>query len=810
MKEIGTLFLITSFAGKTLSQAILKKKFQKNFLKKGFRRIAFVYVFLSTQFSYAQNPSDVPLTLMSPIIGTVTYQYPPTSCPWMGTTIWGFCQHQTGGHTSNGGISQANDTYAWDCNLSSNFDAGKDVYPVDDGYIANLSGWSGGSYGQLLIRHVTNGKTWYSGYLHMSNITAKKSTPGAFVSKNEIIGKVDKVSPDAISEHLHFAVYYLNADQKLISVDRSSFTVRSSCNAIVPQLSTPAVNQTNTGIPVYFDWNDVTGTNPEYRIQVSTSNSGWTAKDGFTSATTENSTIRVNRNTGSISNLSWELTDLFPPAGLTTYYYTVKAFVCGQSSDYSPVRSFTTTCVPTIPVLIAPNAGAAGVSIPVNFDWNDLPSTVTGLAYRIQVSTSNAGWTPANGFASTVMESSTVRVNKATGTTSSYLWPTNATYPPQPGTTYYWTVKAFGCNINTNYSQVRSFTTASNAALPGSFTLTATPECSGTSSQVRLSWTASANATSYDIYRNGTLLASNITTTQYINTGLTAGTQYTYYVQAKNTAVNTNNSNGTLAVTALNCAPAVPGTFTLTATPECSGTSSQVPLSWTASANATSYDIYRNGTLLAPNITTTQYINTGLTAGTQYTYYVQAKNTAGNTNNSNGILAVTALNCAPTLPGLFTLSVAPECNVTLSQIKVSWTPSANATSYDVYRNGQLYLADIVSTQLNNTGLTVGATYSYLIKAKNQFGTIDNQNGTLSTIAPYCAGVYTFVGSGNFNNPSNWSPSILPPNPLPAGNIILINGTGECILNVPQTISAGATLRVVSGKLFRVNGNLIRQ
>jgi hypothetical protein len=70
--------------------------------------------------------------------------------------------------------------------------------------------------------------------------------------------------------------------------------------------------------------------------------------------------------------------------------------------------------------------------------------------------------------------------------------------------------------------------------------------------------------------------------------------------------------------------------------------------------------------------------------------------------------------------------------------------------------------------------------------------------------------YTFTGSGNYNTPANWSSGTLPPNPLPAVSTIVINGSGECFLNVPQTISAGASFRVEPVKLLRVNGNLIIQ
>lgn len=185
---------------------------------------------------------------------------------------------------------------------------------------------------------------------------------------------------------------------------------------------------------------------------------------------------------------------------------------------------------------------------------------------------------------------------------------------------------------------------------PGAFTLTATPECNGTATRVRLNWTASANATSYDIYRNGALYASSITGTQYLNTAVTAGTAYTYYVKAKNASSSTNNSNGTLSATPPSCS--TPGAFTVTATATCSGTTSAINVTWTASANATTYDIYRNGNLYAPDVTGTSFLNTYLiTAGTTYTYSMVAKNSVGTISNSNGTRSVTATSCGAKMAG---------------------------------------------------------------------------------------------------------------------------------------------------------------
>lgn len=274
-------------------------------------------------------------------------------------------------------------------------------------------------------------------------------------------------------------------------------------------------------------------------------------------------------------------------------------------------------------------------------------------------------------------------------------------------------------------------------AAPGAFTLTATPECNGTTTQVKLTWTASTGATGYDIYRNGSLWFSNATSPYINTTSVVTGTTYTYSVKAKNTGtVQTTNSNGTLSATAINCL--TPGAFTLTVVAECSATAtSQNKLTWTSSANATAYDVYRNGALYQADVTGNQYINSYLIAGgTVYTYSVKAKNTTTTqTANSNGTLSITATSC---LPGAFTLSAIADCATTTSRINLTWTTSAGATAYDIYRNGNLYASDVTGNQFLNTYLIIaGSTYTFSMVAKNSVGTITNSNGTRTVTAISC-------------------------------------------------------------------------
>jgi hypothetical protein len=82
------------------------------------------------------------------------------------------------------------------------------------------------------------------------------------------------------------------------------------------------------------------------------------------------------------------------------------------------------------------------------------------------------------------------------------------------------------------------------------------------------------------------------------------------------------------------------------------------------------------------------------------------------------------------------------------------------------------------------------------------------DGSLGGSTPV-ATTYTFTGNGNWNVAANWSNNTIPPATLPSGSTITINHTvgGQCVLNISQTIAAGATLTVLTGKNLVVQGNL---
>ena len=138
-------------------------------------------------------------------------------------------------------------------------------------------------------------------------------------------------------------------------------------------------------------------------------------------------------------------------------------------------------------------------------------------------------------------------------------------------------------------------------SLPGSFSLTLTPECDGTTSQIRLNWTTSSGATSYDIYRNGSVYASDIIGFQYINRGnITEGISYSYLVKAKNSSGSTNNSNGSQNAVAPGCscsAPSNPSSLTASIGSPANGLNHHTNLTCTnvSGAEGYSYEYSYNG-----------------------------------------------------------------------------------------------------------------------------------------------------------------------------------------------------------------------
>lgn len=196
---------------------------------------------------------------------------------------------------------------------------------------------------------------------------------------------------------------------------------------------------------------------------------------------------------------------------------------------------------------------------------------------------------------------------------------------------------------NANFTLTTAVADTTTPTAPTNLTASGTTQTS-----TNLSWTASTDnvgVTGYDIFRDGSLLAS-VTGTTYTATGLTASTTYSFFVRAKDAAGNISANSNTVSVTTSN-APA-PDTIAPTApTLSASGTTqTSTNLSWsgaTDNVGVTGYDVLRNGTIIGSTTTATTFSVTGLTASTTYTFNVRAKDAAGNISVNSNTVSVTTL-----------------------------------------------------------------------------------------------------------------------------------------------------------------------
>jgi hypothetical protein len=198
-----------------------------------------------------------------------------------------------------------------------------------------------------------------------------------------------------------------------------------------------------------------------------------------------------------------------------------------------------------------------------------------------------------------------------------------------------------------------------------------------TTTSAKLSWTASTDTGGpglggYYVYRYvtsaGASSAAKVgtvssSTTTYTDNALAAGTNYTYYVEAYDTASTPDISaaSSTLAVSTA-VLPSVP-----TALTKGNGSETTTTLSWTGSTDTGGpglggYYLFRYATasgsssatkIATLNSTTTTYIDSGLTANTSYSYYVEAYDTASTPDVSaaSTTLATTTSNIVGDLDG---------------------------------------------------------------------------------------------------------------------------------------------------------------
>ncbi|MFL6000270.1 MAG: glycosyl hydrolase family 18 protein [Streptomyces sp.] len=211
--------------------------------------------------------------------------------------------------------------------------------------------------------------------------------------------------------------------------------------------------------------------------------------------------------------------------------------------------------------LLLPIAGLVGLASPAQ-----AASTATATYAKTQDwGTGFEGkWTVKN-TGTTSLSSWTVEWDFPSGTSVTSAWDADVT---SAGT--HWTAKnkswngtlAPGASVSFGFNGTGSGSPAGcklnggscdGGSTPGDAAPSApgTPTASGiTDTSVKLAWSAATDdkgVKNYDVLRDGAKVAT-VTTTSYTDTGLTAGTDYSYTVQARDTADQTGPASGAVAV----------------------------------------------------------------------------------------------------------------------------------------------------------------------------------------------------------------------------------------------------------------------
>ena len=302
-----------------------------------------------------------------------------------------------------------------------------------------------------------------------------------------------------------------------------------------------------------------------------------------------------------------------------------------------------------------------------------------------------------------------------------------------PGTTYSYTVAARDAagNVSPNSTSL-SVTTASAAdATPPSTPAGLTGAGVG-STGANLSWNASTDnvgVTGYIVRRNGVQVATPATTS-YADTGLSAATTYSYTVAARDAAGNVSPNSASVSVTTASAADTTPPSTPAGLTGAAVG-STGANLSWNASTDnvgVTGYIVRRNGAQVATPAATS-YADTGLSAGTTYSYTVAARDAAGNVSpNSTSASVTTADTTPPSTPAGLTGAAAGSTGANLS-----WnasTDNVRVTGYIVRRNGA-QIATPTTTSYADTGLSAATTYSYTVAARDAAGNVSPNSTSVS-------------------------------------------------------------------------------
>ena len=246
------------------------------------------------------------------------------------------------------------------------------------------------------------------------------------------------------------------------------------------------------------------------------------------------------------------------------------------------------------------------------------------------------------------------------------------------------------------------------------------------SSSIKLTWNASENTTSYNVYSGDNLVVTSVTETSYMVEDLEANTSYCFTVVAVNGDKLSAKSAEVCAKTfeaTPDEAPATPTNLKAEALTE-----STIQLTWDAVEGAKVYNVYQ-GIVKLLSVSETTHIATSLQAGREYCFTVTAVNDGGESAESEKACATTLVEEGvekPATPQNFTIKALVK-----NELQLSWDAVDGATEYNIYE-GEDLLGTVTVTVVDMTELETGKEYCFTVTAINDGGESDKTDEVCET------------------------------------------------------------------------------
>ncbi len=483
---------------------------------------------------------------------------------------------------------------------------------------------------------------------------------------------------------LYFGTTYYWRAAAINSVDTSewspvwSFTTQSGISN-----TSPSNGSTNQPIDVNLDWSAIGG-NTGYIYQIDTT-------DTFDSSFYVEGTSAINSSNINVTSLYFG----------TTYYWRAAAINSVDTSEWSPVWSFTTLNNLN---LVSPSNGAINQNVYLELDWT---GTVGIYSYEVEIDTINT------------FNSSAFQLNV---TTSSYFYQSELLF----GQEYFWRVRACHINDTSEWSEIRNFTTMDTIYL-----VSPTNGATNQNLYLELDWAIVTGSNLYQVeidivntFNSSALQLNETTSSYFYQSELLFGQEYFWRVRAchiNDTSVWSEIRNFTTKNTI----------YLLSPTNGSINQNVYLELDWPILTGCSEYEweidtsanfnsgLNQNGT------TTNSYIYvSNLLYNTTYYWRVKGRHAADMSEWSDVWTFTTHNNINLTSPsnGATNILVAPILNYASSVgslgylCEIDTSQNFNSTVY------QLLESNSATSQVNASGLLYGTTYYWRAATRNAVDT----------------------------------------------------------------------------------------